>query len=1782
MKNSVQSLLNQRARIAWQCVGLFVFLAGVAAAQEVPTQSSPVKPSDSLPRAATFSDPASAAEQVQFDVVMAVFPPDDLDEWAKTHEADIKRIEGKSGEPARTKPALQFEPEVRQALLTKLKGNPAAVLMHFPAVVTVWGREVTVDTGDVPEEEGGMSVKLTPTQIGRGDLRLKIASVFRLSDEMAKVVPPTNWNLDLRTRADNTFLLPLADVGKLQRIVLLIQPKIVASVRATIVGSPQTVSPRRVTGFGAPAKSVPADVSEANVPARPAIVGRQSPYPSTIPHAGYPALSDQQVHMEVLLAVVPDEVLMKWAIPHKAIIKRVASNESRPTPLKKATPAASRQFSLLFGSEAPVPLLFDAELRESLMTALKKDTRTTMLAAPSVTTAWGREASITTGGDKNGKSPLAVKMRPTQIGKGELGLEIDAEIFATPDVPGGETSHWNLRARAGHTLMLPLAQPDLEKQLVLFVVPKIIAQRPLNQYATPQVIGAIPPARFQPVSPKPVQHPVYSQPYQTVPPKVYPPVPTPGYQPVPQTSYQPLPRPTATQARREAVAISADFVVAAANLIPDRTVEFTAEQRKSWLKSLTDSRTSKRQQIRAATEWNKATRLTTPRVKGSEAPFDLQITPKRGDDGQIILEVGGGINTLWPDRKQHIGIDTTLKTKPNITVLLPLPIHHPDGRHVALLIQPTIISVSPAPVAPPRQAVASAPEKDVATFQMLVLAVDAKIAREVVAAARKKDERLDNVDVQLPPEKGSKKRNARKHKVETRSFSMNASLGKLLIADLKKQDDSFQVLSRPQVRTLVGVGAAMEIHGGKAPAKQVAGFGTLKIWVTPKEVDGELLVSSALTLLGPPDEWTQGLKVEAEATSKCVPGETAVMMIGGKESERAVILLTDLVHLEKGQPRHVPPAAQVPPVPARASADPWTPLPRRQNLIQQAGPPVSNSAPAKTTDMRLVTLQAITGSGVAKGDTVDVLLGYAEDGDIEKAKVEMLCESVKVYESTRASDDSTTSVTLLVRKDQVETLLLGQLKGTLRLSVHKSTVQQRNPSLPGSANLNYGTAAPLFGQPVSPFRGPNIYRENRTSGPPDTAIQASGVQALPRPTPVTRKPKSEVQQVLEEVREMRKMIQGLREDMNQLRNSVRENQPATTEQTDLLLPKGTSRTLTREKRIMRVDGFDADIVGVHAKSANSVVVFGKRPGRSAVELYFEGEDKSAEKIVVAVMTERPDGNLTPLTPRPKAAGHLPPIPGTRPSPPMPVAGPQGPRTDLRLLVGHVRVMKRDRKVERIAVGSPSIAEVTQYSPQEYGITGLKPGRTNIVVWYEGEAALPITVAVEVLPTQASANVDPFSSTGSPESDTARRQIEQTLTKPVSIEMADGTLQQAIVQLRKTTGINIVIDATALEDEGVTTDAKVSLHLSGVSLRSALTILLSPFHLTTLVEDEVLKVTSQVRAKGAMVAMVYHVKDLVLTDKDGELDFDSLVELITSVVEPDSWQEVGGMGVVAPNAHAMSLVVRQTQDAHEEIQQLFSALRKWNLGDGPATSDREMKLGPQNPDLSPLREIDWSPKPKRNGVTPHPVKNPLERTISVDFEDGRLEEVLGHVAKSVDLKLAIDRKALEAEAVTSSRKISIHVDHVMAKSALNLILKPLKLRAVLEEENILKVTSLNERPTVRVYSVSHLILDPKVMDLKKLKVVIASSVEPTSWMVVGGEGTIASNEKTQSLVIRQNEAVHQEIAELLKQMADLQISPGDTIQAGPPPQTLNQSKPAEALPDKPPGDTGAPIPVPRRR
>ena len=255
-----------------------------------------------------------------------------------------------------------------------------------------------------------------------------------------------------------------------------------------------------------------------------------------------------------------------------------------------------------------------------------------------------------------------------------------------------------------------------------------------------------------------------------------------------------------------------------------------------------------------------------------------------------------------------------------------------------------------------------------------------------------------------------------------------------------------------------------------------------------------------------------------------------------------------------------------------------------------------------------------------------------------------------------------------------------------------------------------------------------------------------------------------------------------------------------------------------------------------------------------------------------------------------------------------------------------------------------------------------------------------------------------------------QEIYQALKQQVDVQFEEMALSEIMEKLSQVSGINIFMDPEGLTAEGVTSNTLVSLNLrKPVSLKSALNLILQPLHLSYVVQDEVLQVTSEQVRNGDVEPQVYNVADLVipipnfapgterglpsalregynminsvgyqggyrtmpLTVDNNQgaggnssvlaqmgiaatggggvrtgipqqpafgpqgggaggaalADFDTLIELITTTVAPETWEEVGGTGSIASFPTNLSLVVAQTQEVHEKIVDLLAQLRR---------------------------------------------------------------------------------------------------------------------------------------------------------------------------------------------------------------------------------------------------------------
>ncbi len=108
------------------------------------------------------------------------------------------------------------------------------------------------------------------------------------------------------------------------------------------------------------------------------------------------------------------------------------------------------------------------------------------------------------------------------------------------------------------------------------------------------------------------------------------------------------------------------------------------------------------------------------------------------------------------------------------------------------------------------------------------------------------------------------------------------------------------------------------------------------------------------------------------------------------------------------------------------------------------------------------------------------------------------------------------------------------------------------------------------------------------------------------------------------------------------------------------------------------------------------------------------------------------------------------------------------------------------------------------------------------------------------------------------------EIERRLKTPVLLRYEDTPLSEVVDGLSELAGINIHLDPRGLSQEGVESSTPVTVNLSKeISLKSALNLILEPLHLSYVIKDEVLKITSEQLRDGETYSKVYNVADLVI-------------------------------------------------------------------------------------------------------------------------------------------------------------------------------------------------------------------------------------------------------------------------------------------------------------------------------
>jgi len=359
---------------------------------------------------------------------------------------------------------------------------------------------------------------------------------------------------------------------------------------------------------------------------------------------------------------------------------------------------------------------------------------------------------------------------------------------------------------------------------------------------------------------------------------------------------------------------------------------------------------------------------------------------------------------------------------------------------------------------------------------------------------------------------------------------------------------------------------------------------------------------------------------------------------------------------------------------------------------------------------------------------------------------------------------------------------------------------------------------------------------------------------------------------------------------------------------------------------------------------------------------------------------------------------------------------------------------------------------------------------------------------------------------------AHARIIAALDEPAAIDWVERPLGEGLHSLVLAHRIPLNINFPKLKEAAIPGDVPITKQLSGVSLRSVLQLILNELDLTYLYQDGALVITTPDHADGAgQMLVAYPVHDLL--ESGSQRSYQRLIDLITTVVYPHSWAEVGGPASLDGGAIDGWLLVNQNRQAHEAIEFLLAQLRQALRHESSAGVFAFQKANGRE-------EAIWEA---------------LDREIELKYDPIPLKDAVYLLSDMLGIPIVINLKMLEESGIRIEEPVRLRFPTRPARQQLNSMLAELELTWLVDNE-VLQVTTPDDalspdRLTIRLYDL-RLLKDPDlgVAAANRLLEAIQQIIEPQSWAEAGGPGDLYEFEDI--LVVLQSRQAHERLEQFL--------------------------------------------------
>jgi hypothetical protein len=397
------------------------------------------------------------------------------------------------------------------------------------------------------------------------------------------------------------------------------------------------------------------------------------------------------------------------------------------------------------------------------------------------------------------------------------------------------------------------------------------------------------------------------------------------------------------------------------------------------------------------------------------------------------------------------------------------------------------------------------------------------------------------------------------------------------------------------------------------------------------------------------------------------------------------------------------------------------------------------------------------------------------------------------------------------------------------------------------------------------------------------------------------------------------------------------------------------------------------------------------------------------------------------------------------------------------------------------------------------------------------------------------------------------EIRQKLAITAAPNYIEKPLQDVIHDLEKGLGIPVFLDKRALDNNGIGSDTPITQGRLPHSWKTALELIQRDLDLRAVVKDGTLLITTLEAAETMTEARVYDVTDLVCQGDGGPADapdFDQLIDLVTRVIAPTTWDQVGGPGAVGSfqAAGIRALVVSQTQEVHGQIDDLLRQLRSIRRGPPPGGPAAPRPKDPPPPAGKPA-----APPPPAAKISPaeKALRAALDKPITIEWAEVPLRDAVKRLEQLAGIEIVLRTKTLTESGVDVQTPLSLRANQLKLRQVLDLLARDHGVVWAVEQGTLLLTSSQQAATTVitRIYDLSSL---PSfrneagggVPDYARFAATLRAMLHPETWDQSGGAGSVVVYEAQglQALTVRQTWQIHEELDDLIRQLHKARTKP----------------------------------------